>query len=263
MFEFSYGELDLAHRYEETPETKPDFAKHYHDFYELLYFAAGECEFVMEDVHCRLTAGDVVFILPGEHHYLTYGAEKIPCESWSLKFGEKQMPAFLISRLSAKDKFYTVTDEMKRIFAEIDAVAEREDKDERGVLAGVKLVELLILLSRAECGSKPLKKNKTIARVVEYVDAHIREPLTLSRICSDLGFSSSYLSNKFSGYMKVSLIQYVRIKKIVAAHRCIVFGERPTRAAKEFGFADYSTFYRAYVRIIGRAPVQIAGDSGG
>ena len=45
MFEFSYGELDLAHRYEEAPETKPDFAKHYHDFYELLYFAAGEREF--------------------------------------------------------------------------------------------------------------------------------------------------------------------------------------------------------------------------
>ena len=47
MFEFRYADLDLAHRYEEVPVTKPDFAKHYHDFYELLYFVSGECEFVM------------------------------------------------------------------------------------------------------------------------------------------------------------------------------------------------------------------------
>lgn len=64
MFEFCYGDLDLAHRYEEVPVTKPDFAKHYHDFYELLYFASGECDFVMEDVRCRLGAGDVVSYCP-------------------------------------------------------------------------------------------------------------------------------------------------------------------------------------------------------
>lgn len=94
MFEFCYGDLDLAHRYEEVPVTKPDFAKHYHDFYELLYFASGECDFVMEDVRCRLGAGDVVFILPGEHHYLDYGTspDRPPCESWSLKFGDAAFP---------------------------------------------------------------------------------------------------------------------------------------------------------------------------
>ena len=257
MFEFRYKELDLAHRFEEAPETKPDFAKHYHDFYELLYFASGECEFVMEDVRCRFGAGDVVFIMPGEHHYLDYGTspDKQPCESWSLKFGDGAIPDFLIGRLSEKDKFYTVSHGMTRLLEDLDIIAGCDDEDERGVLAGCKLVELLVLLSHTQCSNKPLKKNKTIARIVEYVDANLREPLTLADICNELGLSRSYLSNKFSEYMKVSVIQYVRIKKIVAAHRCIVFGERPTKAAKDFGFTDYSTFYRAYMKIIGHAPV--------
>lgn len=254
MFEFRYKELDLAHRFEEAPETKPDFAKHYHDFYELLYFASGECEFVMEDVRCRLGAGDVVFILPGEHHYLDYGTDKIPCESWSLKFGDTAVPEFLISRLSRKDKFYTVSHGMVRLLKDLDIVSGCEDEDERGTLAGCKLIELLVVLSHTPCSGKPLKKNKTIARIVEYVDSHLREPLTLAEICSALSLSPSYLSNKFSEYMKVSVIQYVRIKKIIAAHRCIIFGERPTRAARDFGFTDYSTFYRAYTKIIGTSP---------
>lgn len=257
MFVFRYADLDLAHRYEEVPVTKPDFAKHYHDFYELLYFVSGECEFVMEDVRCRFGAGDVVFIMPGEHHYLDYGTspDKQPCESWSLKFGDGAIPDFLIGRLSEKDKFYTVSHGMTRLLEDLDIIAGCDDEDERGVLAGCKLVELLVLLSHTQCSNKPLKKNKTIARIVEYVDANLREPLTLADICNELGLSRSYLSNKFSEYMKVSVIQYVRIKKIVAAHRCIVFGERPTKAAKDFGFTDYSTFYRAYMKIIGHAPV--------
>ena len=86
------------------------------------------------------------------------------------------------------------------------------------------------------------------------MDAHLRDPLTLADICGELRLSQSYLSNKFSEYMKVSVIQYVRIKKIVAAHRCIVFGERPTKVAKDFGFSDYSTFYRANMKVIGRSP---------
>ena len=254
MFEFCYDLLDLAHRYEKSPETKPDFAKHYHDFYELLYFASGECEFVMEDVRCRFYAGDVVFILPGEHHYLDFGSSAAPCESWSLKFGDGAIPEFLITRLSRKDKFYTVTARMKRLLSELDVIADGDDENERGVLAGCKLVELLVELSKTPCSDKPLRKNKTIARIVEYVDAHLRDPLTLADICGELRLSQSYLSNKLSEYMKVSVIQYVRIKKIVAAHRCIVFGERPTKVAKDFGFSDYSTFYRAYMKVIGRSP---------
>ncbi len=254
MFEFCYDLLDLAHRYEKTPKTKPDFAKHYHDFYEILYFAEGECEFVMEDVRCRFTAGDVVFILPGEHHYLDFDGVRSPCESWSLKFGDGAIPEFLLTRLSRKDKFYTVSHGMNRILDDLDVIAGCDDEDERGVLAGCKLVELLVMLSHTPCSDKPLRKNKTIARIVEYVDAHIREPLTLSDICGELRLSQSYLSNKFSQYMKVSVIQYVRIKKIVAAHRCIVFGERPTKVAKDFGFSDYSTFYRAYMKVIGHSP---------
>lgn len=260
MFEFRYKDLDLAHRYEKTPETKPDFAKHYHDFYELLYFASGECEFVMEDVRCRFASGDIVFILPGEHHYLDYGDGKIPCESWSLKFGDGVMPDFLVTRLSKKDKFYSVTPELSELLGALDYIAECGDEDERGALSGCKLTELLVQLSHTPCSGKPLKKNKTIAKVVEYVDENLRVPFSLADVCAALGLSPSYLSNRFSEYMKVSIIQYVRIKKIIAAHRCIIFGERPTRAAKDFGFADYSTFYRAYTKIIGHAPQETSAN---
>jgi methylphosphotriester-DNA--protein-cysteine methyltransferase len=54
--------------------------------------------------------------------------------------------------------------------------------------------------------------------------------------------------------MKAPIIQYVRTKKILAAHKMIEGGSKPYQVAKELGFDDYSTFYRCYVSIIGSAP---------
>ena len=54
--------------------------------------------------------------------------------------------------------------------------------------------------------------------------------------------------------MKAPIIQYVRTKKILAAHQMIENGAKPYQVAKKYGFDDYSTFYRSYVSIIGAAP---------
>ncbi len=261
MFEFAYKYIELAHRYEAAPITKPDFAQHYHDFYELLYFVRGECDFVMEETGCRLGAGDIIFILPGEHHFLRFAKNAPPYEHYSFKFDETAVPAFIISRLSDKQPFYTVTDEMKKLFSDVDAIAAKSDKDERGTLSHCRLLELLLLLCHARESEKTLVRNKTIAEIVGFINANLKKTITLSDVCDALGLSPSYVSNKFSNYMKVSLIQYVRIKKILAAHRMISFGERPTKAAEEYGYYDYSTFYRAYTKIMGRPPCRKLSDA--
>ena len=254
MFVFAYNGIELAHRYEASPVTKPDFARHYHDFYEMLYFVRGECDFVMEETGCKLKAGDVIFILPGEHHFLRFARSAPPYEHYSFKFGETVVPSFLISRLSDKQPFCTVSDEMKKLFADVDVIAAKSDTDERGALAHCRLLELLVLLCHARESEKTFVRNKTIAEIVDYINVNLKRSITLTDVCDALGLSPSYVSNKFSNYMKVSLIQYVRIKKILAAHRLIMFGERPTKAAEEYGYYDYSTFYRAYTKIMGRPP---------
>ena len=54
--------------------------------------------------------------------------------------------------------------------------------------------------------------------------------------------------------MKIPVMQYVRYKKIIAAHQMILAGAKKSVVAELLDFNDYSTFYRSYVKIIGHAP---------
>ena len=57
--------------------------------------------------------------------------------------------------------------------------------------------------------------------------------------------------------MHVPLMQYIRSKKIHASLALISHGMKPQEAASAMGFADYSTFYRCYLKIIGKRPSEI------
>ena len=42
----------------------------------------------------------------------------------------------------------------------------------------------------------------------------------------------------------------IKTKKIIAAHQYILQGMNKTKVAEMFGFDEYSTFYRAYLKIM-------------
>ena len=54
--------------------------------------------------------------------------------------------------------------------------------------------------------------------------------------------------------MKVSIISYIRGKKVMAAHALIQNGMKPNEAATAMGFTEYSTFYRDYRQLLGGSP---------
>ena len=52
--------------------------------------------------------------------------------------------------------------------------------------------------------------------------------------------------------MRTTIMKYIRIKKIIYAHKLILNGEKKSIAARTVGFDEYSTFYRCYTQIIGK-----------
>ena len=100
-----------------------------------------------------------------------------------------------------------------------------------------------------------ISHNTIIAEIIEYINKNIRRPITLADICNDLHFSKSYISSEFSKEMKTPIMTYIKHKKVIAAHMQITEGKtRIANVAEEFGFEEYSTFYRNYKKIIGYPP---------
>ena len=127
------------------------------------------------------------------------------------------------------------------------------DRDDVYELFISELMKILVFVGHEK--SNPIsRKNDTITSIINYIDANIHNKITLDSIAESFNFSKSYISNEFKKYMRTPIMQYVRSKKIIAAHLMILNGAKKTEAAEAFGFDTYSTFYREYVKIMGFAP---------
>ena len=100
-----------------------------------------------------------------------------------------------------------------------------------------------------------IQHNHVVAQVINYINDNIKKNITLNDICDALHFSRAHISNEFSKVMRVTVMTYIRYKKIIAAHQKILQGNvKVNEVAYEYGFQESSTFYRNYVKIIGKPP---------
>ncbi|MGI6264488.1 MAG: AraC family transcriptional regulator [Acutalibacteraceae bacterium] len=101
------------------------------------------------------------------------------------------------------------------------------------------------------------RKRKVIQPALEYIHAHLFEPLTMEAITRHAFISSSQLSKVFREQMGTSVYGYILIKRLAAARFQIHAGVPARQAAEECGFPTYSSFYKAYLKQYGESPTGI------
>ena len=88
--------------------------------------------------------------------------------------------------------------------------------------------------------------------------SHIRENLftvqDVKEIADALHTTESYLFRLFRTELGISPKRYITEKRLLAAKSYIRLGRRPTEVFSECGFADYSSFFRAYKKHFGTPP---------
>lgn len=93
-----------------------------------------------------------------------------------------------------------------------------------------------------------------LLQVVSYIGDHYMEPLTLDVIAQRFNINKYYLAHEFADAMGTSVHQYLLVCRVSAAKRMIASGESMTETAYRCGFNDYSSFLRAFSKIVGRSP---------
>ena len=66
--------------------------------------------------------------------------------------------------------------------------------------------------------------------------------------------SKSHLHHLFSEHLMVTPQKYILSKKLTIAQRELRLGRKPTDVYTDCGFADYTTFFRAYKKFFGHSP---------
>ena len=255
IYDLHYGELNFSHKLDESPSNGPDFDYHYHKYYEMLLLVQGDVNFVHETKCYSLNKGDLIFVKPGQNHNISFNSFS-PYERYVLKFPETEIPKELQTIIHSKDGCYSVKNTVLfELFTRLDYHKQHYNGQHLCELNKCVLREILFYFCLEQGTSAHLLSyNQTVTSLIEYIDEHIEEPITISGICQHFHFSKSYIYKVFLEEMNVSIMKYVRTKKIFHADSLIKRGVKPTDAFSRCGFTEYTSFYRAYVKIIGHKP---------
>lgn len=249
MFGFTYKNIDFAHKLDKPSSPTEEYHKHIHSFYEILYLVKGRTNYTVESESRKLNEGDIVFIPPGKYHFAAVDLS-VPYERYVLKLPETLVPDFVRKKFVAGSSFYGNSKKFGAMFNALDSYIGKFSEEELYTLFVADASKLMVML----CHETPRpvgKHNEFINAVIDYVDANINIPINTQTLADEFHYSKSFINIEFKKQMKIPIMQYVRSKKIMAAHQMILGGAKKAEVAELFGFDTYSTFYRAYKKLIG------------
>ena len=118
------------------------------------------------------------------------------------------------------------------------------------------LVQLYRIFSDQEAAPLKAEKPELLDRVLAYVETHLAEKITLEEISRLFFVSESTISQTFRKKMGVSFHRCVTQRRLIAAKALIAEGIALEVVGHQVGFADYSSFYRAFKQEYGISPRQ-------
>ena len=100
-------------------------------------------------------------------------------------------------------------------------------------------------------------KNHTVANVKKYINAHLKERLSLNEVAAVFGISPNYLSQLFSKYNDVGFSEYINTCKIAESKRLLAEGNlKVYEAAEMLGFESAFYFSKVFKKVEGVSPTE-------
>ena len=238
-------------------EGKTNYEWHEHTFYEILFYAEGETEYVIENKCYRMKQHDVLLIKPGCHHFEN-NVIKNPSKIYCLGFLPEAIKSSEIAEKIFESGEKLSLDPNSPIFDLLNAARKKLSGNKNNSEAFIKAIaESVILMLNdmdicEESGSEI--KNSTVQSILDFVKSNLCSIRKIEDISGKLFFSDSYVRTVFKKEMGIGIMEYVRNKKVLLAHRKIKQGKKPTEICAECGFSNYPSFYRAYTAYFGYSP---------
>ncbi len=236
--------------------------KHCHDMYEILYVFEGSGKFMIEGTSFDINPGSLLLIRPFEYHSMHLDGKSV-YERYVLHFPESYLTndtsglfKSILDGVEGSGKVYSASSLSKNILPILERfdIAEALPDNEKAIYVKTLLSELMIFLSVSGGEQIAINEGELGARVIRYLNENISRDVSLDTLAKRFFVSKYYLCRAFKRHNGVSVHGYINHKRVMYAKQLIEQGETASGAAYKVGFGDYSAFYRAYVKIIGKAP---------
>ena len=248
-------------------EAKVDY--HYHEFYKLLFLLSGNGGYVVEGKRYSLAPGDLVLI--GKHcvHRPEFTPES-PCERIILYISPEFLERESLSSCDLTDCFSKEYDhvlrpneQIRQTLTSILSNIERELSSKRygkEIVSTGMLLQLLVEIGRSirhkevQKPSPMLPKSKRMLDIVQYLDSHLTDDLSVELLAEKFYISRYHLMRRFHEETGTTIHAYISDRRLMLARDLIGQGMAATDACFRCGFGSYSSFSRAYGKFFGTTP---------
>lgn len=261
-----------AHHKRELHPRQDDFPLHVHDAHEFCYFISGSGRFYIESGSYDLYPGCILIIRAGEAHRLKINSE-MPYERIDIEFSpalftdvdsQGLLTKAFTDRPAGQGNLYTpdrLNTELVRSCMNMLSAQFRVIPNPQKPLTMIScLAPVLLDIRRAFLAQENMDSTQSgkvvtvVSQVVEYINAHLCEKISLDSLAKKFFISKTHLNNQFKQATSFTVWEYIVIKRLVLARQHIRDGMSVGMAAIACGWNDYSSFYRSYKARFGISP---------
>jgi len=245
-------------------DNNKDISLHHHDFFEVFIFLSGNVSFFVEGQVFSLIPGDILIISPTElHRPINHNPEEA-YERIIFWLDENIIKSLatpktnLFECFDMKSSNYTnllriETPDQTIIISLLQKIISENTNKKFGTEELIKayIIELLVKLNRilslAPAATKTNDRvTNIIADIIEYINTHYGEDLTLDFLSERFYINKYYLCHQFNTAIGISIYRYITQKRLANAKQFMREGIPPSQVYQKCGFYDYSNFYRAF-----------------
>lgn len=251
------------------------FDFHYHDFHKILIFLNGNADYIIEGRQYDLQPFDILLIPAGEiHKPIVHGGapyERIIFYISPDFFTENstddtnlfacfetagKRDSNLI-RLIETDSSYTEDFPLTTFIKQLTLLPLSSDTQigETSLFGAdlhmkLKVLEFLILLNRTTLASQadfsnPITRHPAVLSIMEYINNHIAEDLSIDTIADAMFLNRSYIMHLFKTETGYTIGQYITKKRLFLTNQYRSQGLSLTESCYKSGFRNYSAYYHA------------------
>ena len=245
---------------------------HHHDFYECYLFLSGDVTYLIEGKTYHLEPGDIILINFKELHQAIINSKEATYErivlwisrAFLMELSNEEIDLSQCFESPDRKNVLRIDLELQqniRLLLNKLINLERYNGIGLSLLYKAYITELMVYLNNLAMNDRvrldvDTKKNNLIDEIIEYINNHIDEDITVNELSQHFYLSKFHLSREFKKYTGTTLHRYIVQKKLIEAKELILKGTPITSVYEQCGFGDYSNFFRAFKNEYGFTPKQ-------
>lgn len=245
---------------------------HSHSFYEILFITSGNVDYLLDGKRFRLQHGDIILIPPGMSHrplFLEQLAEPyerlvlwLKADFWQQAVLDCPALNFCFEQCEKRGSnlLRTPRPTWSGLYAGFASLLKEAEQKRLGWECCVRCSALGLMahISRTyyyqDVASPAAEQDGLLDDVFGYIDANLCKKITLGGTAEHFLVSQSTVSHLFQKRLGVSFYHCVVQRRLIAAKNAILSGMALQLAWENCGFADYTSFYRAFKKEYGLSP---------